>query len=384
MRTVNGTIVWIMALAAAVLCGTSATQACEEPVWMVARSQWFPEMYYFYHLYQEGVSDSKAVTKRLSAFESKELAEVNAAVVPLNLSKKIIDSIDRTSMDELNVRAFPYFALTDKSGKRIVAAATAEGLLKALAKLRKWAERRKKSLRVPAKVLGVWKSGLAATKATALAEMPKVAEAFKKLPLELVDVDAPSPEQAKRLKTLGVVNLPLLLMIGPNRNVLTKLPVDTTVKQLRTLFFSPRRAELAKKVLTSTITLTFVKGSDAKDVLKARKLVAKVVAESGKQFDNVKVSIVELDAKDPQEAVLMKNLGIDPKTKKSTIIPVFGLGKAIGKLDSSAKAEVLIDTIAVINGPCSCAVQPSDFGFDLLLRLPEQKEEEEPKTRPAK
>ncbi len=376
MRTMNGSVVLIVALAAVALCGTSVAQACEDPVWKVARGQWFPEMYYFYHLYQEGVSGSKAVTKRLTAFESKELAEVNAAVVPLNLSKKIIDSIDRITMDELNVRAFPYFALTDKSGKRIAAAGTAEGLVKALAKLRKQAERRKKSLLPPAKVLGVWKSKLPATKATALAEKLKVAAAFKDLPLELIDVDAPSPEQAKRIKALGVVNLPVLLMVGPNRVVLAKLPVDTTEKQLRPLFFSPRRTELARKVLASMITFTIVKGSDAKNVLEARKLVTKATAESRKHFNNVKISVVELDAKDPLEAVLMKNLGIDPKTKKSTIVPVFGLGKAMGKLEPPAKAEVLVEAVAAVNGPCACTVRPSDFGFDLLLRLPEQKEEE--------
>ena len=80
----------------------------------------------------------------------------------------------------------------------------------------------------------------------------------------------------------------------------------------------------------------------------------------------------------------MQNLAIDPKTKKATIVPVFGLGKAMGKLEPPAKFEILVEAVAAINGPCACTIRPEDFGFDLLLRLPEAKvEAEQPETRPA-
>ena len=283
---------WIVALFAAAFTATSLAQACDDPVWKVARSQWFPEMYYFYHLYQDGVAGSKEVTKRLTDFESKELGEVNVAVIPLNLSRKIIDTIDRITMDELNVRAFPYFALLDKEGKRIVAAAGADALAKDLEEVRKQAERRRKPAPQAVKVLGLFKGKLPATKAALLAEKPKVAAGFKTLPLEVIDVDAPGDAQKKALEAFGVVNLPVLVMIGPDRRVLAKVPVNTPSKALRPLFFSPRRKELIEKVLAHTVTFAIVTGSDAASTEAARKLVAKATTESQKYFKDAKIAVL--------------------------------------------------------------------------------------------
>ncbi len=58
----------------------------------------------------------------------------------------------------------------------------------------------------------------------------------------------------------------------------------------------------------------------------------------------------------------------------------------LSRLDAiGGESEVLVEAIVTINGPCSCTMQPSDFGFDLLLCLPEPKveEPEQPATRPA-
>ena len=101
----------------------SPAQACDDPVWQVARTQWYPEMYYFYHLYQEGVPDSEAATKRLTDFESKELAEVNVAIIPLNLSKRIIDSVDRITLTLTEGRTLVWGSAEESELKSQVAAA---------------------------------------------------------------------------------------------------------------------------------------------------------------------------------------------------------------------------------------------------------------------
>ncbi len=86
----------------------------------------------------------------------------------------------------------------------------------------------------------------------------------------------------------------------------------------------------------------------------------------------LKFSVLEVDAADPQEAWLVRQLsGVQPdawNAGETLAVPVFGRGRALEVIPSSQLTSDLVhDLTQFLCSACSCQVKEQNPGFDLLL-----------------
>mgnify|MGYP006865020984 CR=1 FL=1 len=191
-------------------------------------------------------------------------------------------------------------------------------------------------------------------------------------------------------------SLPLLVLLPPvpvaGSQALWKAPF--TEASVKTLIESPVRTELVKRLTDGqTAVWLLLPSSDAEADNKAKADLQRMLNElhevlklphemdpTDTTYDmsmsdvelRVEFTILELDLKDPKEAILASIIRaalLDELDESLPgVIPVFGRGRALVALD---KESIVEDVIAEIGyflvGPCSCQVKQLNPGVDFLI-----------------
>lgn len=191
-------------------------------------------------------------------------------------------------------------------------------------------------------------------------------------------------------------SLPLLILLPPmpvaGSQALWKAPLSE--ESVKTLVESPVRSELIKRLTEgeTAVWLLLLSGNEEADkqtkadlqrMLDELKEVLKLPHQldpTDTTYDmsmsdvelRVDFSVLPLDLKDPQEAILASIIQAalldDFEQTLPGAIPVFGRGRALVALDKESIVEDVIAEIAYfLVGPCSCQVKQMNPGVDFLV-----------------
>ncbi len=165
---------------------------------------------------------------------------------------------------------------------------------------------------------------------------------------------------------------------------------DLTTNALNRIVMSPARLETANRLLggDAAVWVMFL-GDDPEENQRAREALDETlrkieadttynedflekVANEGGEAPELKFSVLEVDRKDPREAVfkaIYSNLSTDAAENTGPVIlPIFGQGRAVIIMMKEFVEEEYIESIAeFLTGPCSCEVKGLNPGFDVLI-----------------
>ncbi len=164
-------------------------------------------------------------------------------------------------------------------------------------------------------------------------------------------------------------------------------PLDAT--SVASVLESPARTELAKRLLDgdSVVWLMIRSDDETQNVVTRenlqtafKSLRTKMTLPDGiglpgsELFSDVPLliqfGVLEIDAKDEKEKLLLQMLTHGKPIDEPLVIPVFGRGRALEVLPSSDASVALIEDLTMFLGAaCSCQVKEQNPGFDLLLSV---------------
>jgi hypothetical protein len=257
----------------------------------------------------------------------------------------------------------PHSVLLNKDGLKI---AEAFGKLDAKA----WEQFKRASAPTgPFKVIAFTKTELGAP----LTEAEKTAP----LPVTVVDLDKPDKDGQAWIDRLKVSNLPAMLLMSPRGAELATLGPTLAEPELRRLTETPKKAEIVKVLAAKDHIgiILFIKSKDAKASAAALAATKDAITRGARLFEG-KIGLVEIDPADPKEETLFQNLKMKPDGAEPTVLMVFGPGKILGAPPLTWKftSDDVLDLIQIVMQNCSCVIQPSDLGEDLLLVWPVPKD----------
>jgi hypothetical protein len=164
-------------------------------------------------------------------------------------------------------------------------------------------------------------------------------------------------------------------------------------EQLTTVFESPARTELSRRLLSGHSIVWLMIGSKEEAQTKAAKqaledgfaaLADKIqmpegIGLPGSELHSevpllLKYSVLKIDRDDAKESFLVRLFaGFHPDVfaaDEPLIVPVFGRGRALEVIPASDLTPGLMEDLTIfLSGACSCQVKEQNPGFDLLLSV---------------
>jgi hypothetical protein len=185
---------------------------------------------------------------------------------------------------------------------------------------------------------------------------------------------------------------PAVALLYPSMMRMNKTVWDDelTTNALNRIIMSPARLETAQRLLGGDAAVwLLIRGDDpdrnraVREMLdrKLRELeqtttynddFLKLVEEAGTTIPKLHYSVLEIDRRDPREAVLLRMLtALSDAAAAETgplVVPVFGQGRATVLMMGDYIAEDYIERVSeFLTGACACEIKALNPGFDLLM-----------------
>lgn len=251
----------------------------------------------------------------------------------------------------------PRAVLVDKDGQKIT---DVEGVLDAAA----WAKLEAAAApQPPFKVI-------AFTKAELGSPLP-AGDHPTAFPVTVVDLDRADAAGKALAETHKVTNLPLVTLVSPRGKEIANFAADLGEGHLRETLQSPARAQIVKELKGKIAVLLVLRSKDQKANEKVLKIVRDGVSRGRRLFEG-QIGLVEVDPTDAREEALFRMLGLPRDGKEPVVYAVFGPGKVLGvpPLKGDFTSDDVLDVVQIVLGPCSCIIEPTVLGEDLLLTWP--------------
>lgn len=348
-------------LTAAVLFGAlwaPEARACDIKIHEAAYKQWPREFYLLYMIYDGKNKLSARQEKLAKVLREKHFKDVNADVIKLNRDGSMLRE-DREFLSAQGCGGWPQLAILDKADKLL---ARASGKL-GKRELRYLSDRAGK-LPLGARVVILYKKSDAKSKKTAdSVTLEKLAKAdIKVAKIERLDAEAKAHRKlAARFKP---PELPTMFLVSPRGTLLGAYPGNIRERTLLKAFDSAGRRRLTKALDKTAMTFVLVRGKDrrANAALLAR--FKKPLAKAKKLF-KINLEVVEVNGVHRDEQLFVRNLGVK---KLPAVVPVFGKGKHLEPMPEEFKDDDILDRAQFMIQNCTCVLNPSALGEDLLLK----------------
>jgi len=194
------------------------------------------------------------------------------------------------------------------------------------------------------------------------------------MPVTVVNLDKPAPAGRALAGRLNVVNLPIVTMVSPRGTEIASFGADLGQGHLKQTVESPARQALVKELKGKIAVLLFIRSNDKAKNAAALKTIREGVKRGSRLFDG-KLGLVEVDPTDAREEALFRILKIKRDGKEALTYAVFGRGKvlAVPPLKGKFTSNNVLDVVQIVMQNCTCVLNPSDLGEDLLLKWPVEK-----------
>ena len=341
------------------LAGGGAAVACDIKIHEAAYKQWPREFYLLYLVHDGQAKLSPAQEQMAKNLREKHFKDTNADVIKLDLAGSMLRE-DREFLHAQGCGGWPQMIIMAKDGGVI---ARTSGKL-GDRELRYLAERSGElSKDVRAVVLYRKSDPESLKQAEAVtAESLEKAE-LKGLKPELVDAEDPANKALA--ERFNPPKLPAMFLVSPRGNMLASFPGDIREEALAKSFDSPGRQQLTKALDRNAITFVLVASRDKKANAEAEKKLKGAIRQADKLM-KIRVGRVDVAGDDAAETVFLRNLGVK---ELPAIVPVFGKGKHLEPLaDKELTEEALLDRAGFMLQNCTCVLDPSALGEDLMLK----------------
>lgn len=348
-------------LAAAGMLGAfagPAARACDIKIHEAAYKQWPREFYLLYMVYDAKSKLSAAQGKLAKDLREKHFKYVNADVIKLNRDGSMLRE-DREFLSAQGCGGWPQMVVLAKDGRLL---ARASGKL-GKRELRYLSDRAGK---VPLGARAVILYRKSAPKTKTIAEsvtMEKLAKAdLKVAKIELLDAEAKANRKLAAL--YAPPKMPIMFLVSPRGTLLGTYPGNIKEAELLKSFDSPGRQKLTKALEESALTFVLVSGKDKKATAALRAKFKNPLAKGRKLF-KIKLELVEVDGTSRAEGIFIRNLGVK---KLPAAVPVFGKGKHMEPMPEKFKDDDVLARAQFMIQNCTCVLNPSALGEDLLLK----------------
>ena len=193
--------------------------------------------------------------------------------------------------------------------------------------------------------------------------MEKLAKAdLKVAKIELLDAEAKANRKLAAL--YAPPKMPIMFLVSPRGTLLGTYPGDIKEAELLKSFDSPGRQKLTAALDKSAMTFVLVGGKDKKANAALRAKFKKPLAKARNLF-KIELGLVDVDGTSKVEEAFIRNLGVK---KLPAAVPVFGKGKHLEPLPEKFKDDDVLDRAQFMIQNCTCVLNPSALGEDLLLK----------------
>ncbi len=348
-------------LAAGLLFGalwSPAARACDIKIHEAAYKQWPREFYLLYMVYDGKHKLSAGQEKLAKVLRKKHFKDVNADVIRLNRDGSMLRE-DREFLSAQGCGGWPQLVILDKTDKQL---ARASGKL-GKRELRYLSERAGE-LPPGARVVILYRKSDAKSKKTAdSVTAEKLAKADMKV-VNVLHLDAENKANRKLAERFKPPALPTMFLVSPRGTLLGAYPGNVRERTLLKSFDSPGRRRLTKALDKAAMTFVLVRGKNRKVNAALRAKFKKPMAKAQKLFE-IKLELVEVNGVHRNEQIFVKNLGVK---KLPAVVPVFGKGKHLEPMPDKFKDDDILDRAQFMIRNCTCVLNPSALGEDLLLK----------------
>ncbi len=345
------------ALALGVLFGPAA-RACAIRIHEAAYKQWPREFYLLYMVYDGKHKLSAAQEKLAKDLREKHFKYVNADVIKLNRDGSMLRE-DREFLSAQGCGGWPQMVVLARDGKLLARASGKLGKREL-----RYLSDRAGMVPLGARAVILYRKSDAKSKTVAESvSMEKLAKTdLKVAKIEVLDAEAKANRKLAAL--YAPPEMPIMFLVSPRGTLLGTYPGDIKEKQLLKSFDSPGRQKLTKALDKNAMTFVLVGSKDKKATAALRAKLKKPLAKARDLF-KIKLELVEVDGTSKAEEVFIRNLGVK---KLPAAVPVFGKGKHLEPLSEKFKGDDVLDRAQFMITNCTCVLNPSALGEDLLLK----------------
>ncbi len=339
------------------LCGSGA-RACDTKIHEAAYKQWPREFYLLYIVHDRQSKLTARQQEMAKDLREKHFEHINAEVMKLNRDEPMLRE-DREFLSAQGCGGWPQLIVLAKDGKVLARASGKLGKRELL-----YFSERAGPLEKDARGIILYRKSDARSKkrAQAVTDEKLAGAGLKDLKVELLDAE--SPENRKLAEKFKPPQLPIMFLVSPRGHLLQTHPGDTQEKDLVKSFDSPGRRKLTKALEAAAMTFVLVGGKDKQAAGKMAKEFRARLAKAARLF-KIKLELVEVDGTSKDEESFVRNLGVK---KFPSAVPVFGKGKRREPMTGEIKDDQLLAHTRLMVQNCTCALNPSAIGEDLMLK----------------
>lgn len=172
----------------------------------------------------------------------------------------------------------------------------------------------------------------------------------------LINILAPGEAWLVNAYNLRYAPLPMILVIAPNGAITGSFPKPIAEGQLQTALCSPVTQECLLAFQQRKLVALCIQGSGTRDNQAALDGVTQL---AGDPVYGKMTQVIKLDPADPEETLLLKQLGLTEPPSTALTLILAPPGKLIGRWEGPTTRESLVNRLAAATASSRSCVDPS-------------------------